>query len=100
MLENMGDKITVHIHLYGVLADYSGIKNIDIEVPEKTSISGLMKYASTSIPVIFNKEWMEPEESQSIVKVFRNGIFITPEMLRNLIEEGDDIRFFSAITGG
>jgi sulfur carrier protein ThiS len=99
-LENTDIKITVHVHLYGVLADYSGIKNIEIEVPEKTSISGFMKYASTTIPVIFKKEWMDPKESHSIVKVFRNGVLITPEMDRESVEEGDDIRFFSAISGG
>lgn len=99
-MDNTDHKITVHVHLYGILADYSGIKNIDIAVPGNTSIASFLKYVSACFPETFNKAWMDPRESHAIVKVFRNGDLITPEMDRKWVEEGDDIRFFSAISGG
>jgi sulfur carrier protein ThiS len=95
-----GDGITVHIHMYGILADYAGIKNIDIQIPEKTTISGFLKFIYSEKPDIFKKEIMDPESRNSIVKVFRNGELITPELNQKIVTEGDDIRFFSAISGG
>jgi hypothetical protein len=92
--------ITVHIHLYGILADYAGIKNMDIQIPEKTSISGFLKFINKEKSDIFKKEIMDPESGNSIVKVFRNGELITPELGQKIVTEGDDIRFFSAISGG
>lgn len=89
--------ITVHIHMYGILADYSGIKDMAFEVAEKTSVS---EFINSLKPEILNREWMDPEQRPSIVKVFRNEDLITPEMGSKLIEDGDDFRFFSAISGG
>jgi hypothetical protein len=83
--------------MYGILADYSGIKDMAIDVPEKTSISG---FINSLRPEILNREWMDPEQNQSIMKVFRNGELVTPQLGSMLIEDGDDIRFFSAISGG
>lgn len=99
-MKKIGAGITVHIHIYGILADYAGIKNLDIEVSEKISISGFVNSLPAIKPDIFRKEWISPESGHSILKVFRNGELITPEIGRNPIEDGDDIRFFSAISGG
>jgi hypothetical protein len=68
-----GGEITVHVHMYGILADYAGIKNMDIQIPEKTTISGFLKFIIKEEPDIFKKEFMDPESGNSIVKVFRNG---------------------------
>jgi hypothetical protein len=86
--------------LYGVLADYSSIKNLDISVPEYTSISGFLEYMIAYFPETFNTQWMLPQEKHSLIKVFRNGELITPEIEQQWVKEGDDIRLFSAISGG
>ena len=100
LLENTDKKITVHVHLYGVLADYSSIKNIDIIVPERTSIAGCIKIMTAYFPNTFNTQWMFPQENHSLIKVFCNGELITLEIDHQWVEEGDDIRLFSAISGG
>lgn len=99
-MKNTGEGISVHIHIYGILADYAGVKNLDIKAPGKISISAFVNSLPTLKPDIFKKEWMDPESGHSIVKVFRNGDLITPEIGRSMVEDGDDIRFFSAISGG
>lgn len=70
---------------------------MEIEIVEKTSIS---EFINSLKPEILIKEWMDPEQRLSIIKVFRNEELITPEMGKNIIEDGDDFRFFSAISGG
>jgi len=100
LLENTDKKICVHVHMYGVLADYSNIRNIDITVPERTSIAGFMKFMTAYFPDTFNTQWMLPHENHSLIKVFRNGELITLEIDQQWVKEGDDIRLFSAISGG
>lgn len=99
-MDHTEHQIKIHVRFYGHLADYAAIKNIDMAVPGRTTVTDFLEYVSDCYPKVFNKDQMDPLESHSIVKVFKNSELITPEMDHQWLEEGDEIRFFSAISGG
>jgi len=92
--------ITIHVHLYGILTDYAGIKVVDITVPDNITMTAFLMYFWNSLPETFRSQWKRPDDNKTIIKVFKNGELITTNMDTISLKDSDELRFFSAISGG
>lgn len=100
-MDNPGQKnIVIHIHFYGFLADYTAARRIVLDVPNETSVAGLLKILSDLYPAAFRQEGANLEDDRSVVKVFRNNELITEETILQTLESSDEMRLFPAISGG
>ncbi len=97
-----GPLLTIHVHFYSVLADYTQTKDADIKMPRGSSIEQLLRQLANLYPSAL-KEMMKdigkPGSSFSF-RIFRNNEMISTDSLNKLVMDGDDIRLIPAISGG
>ena len=100
MNDSGNNSIKVQVKFYGYLADYTATSKIELEIPGCISLSECIKMICARFPLAFLTDRMDTQDDLSLIKVFRNSELITPEMEAQLVKEGDELRFFSAISGG
>ena len=99
-MDNSGNQITVHIRFYGYLADYAGVRTLDMGVAVHTTAAELLHAVSARFPGVFDQAPVNLQNRHGVVKVFRNSDMISIENESQMVEAGDELRFFPAISGG
>ena len=92
--------LTIHVHFNSVLADYASTRQVDIKVPEGTTLEKFLKILAGQFTTTFKQVEGDLGKRHSFVRIFRNGELVSGENDQDLLKEGDDIRLFPAISGG
>jgi molybdopterin converting factor small subunit len=95
-----GPLLTINVHFYSVLADYTQTKNAEIKMPRGSSIEQLVRQLANLYPGAFKEAMADLGKPGSSIRIFRNNELITSDVLNKLVMEGDEIRLIPAISGG
>ncbi len=92
--------IQVSFFLYNILADAVGTRQIQKTLPEDTPLLEAVRLLAADYPGAFQTLLLPNQEISNYLKVFVNGRLVNQLESRKVLQDGDAIMLFPAISGG
>ncbi len=92
--------IELSIHFFNILADAAGIRVVNKSVAYDTCLIDAIRLLSADYPAAFQGMLLPNGAISNYLKIFINGRLIDNAATLTLLNDGDEIMLFPAVSGG